>query len=85
MLSSFADIVMGQFANRNYDFLTVTINMSLDFISLAKKDEWITGVSKSIKEDKKFVFLEVQVESNKKTILFGTGVFKIIKLKYRTK
>ncbi|PPR79571.1 MAG: hypothetical protein CFH01_00317 [Alphaproteobacteria bacterium MarineAlpha2_Bin1] len=85
MLSSFADIVMGQFANRNYDFLTVTINMSIDFISLAKKNEWITGSSKLIKKDKKFVFLEVAIESNKKTILYGTGVFKIIKLKYKTK
>ena len=85
MLSSFADIVMGQFANRNYDSLTVTINMSVDFINLAKKDDWVTGFSKLIKEDKKFVFLEVEVFANAKTILFGTGVFKVIKIKDKTK
>ncbi|MBL41239.1 MAG: hypothetical protein CMM49_01110 [Rhodospirillaceae bacterium] len=85
MLSSFADIVMGQFANRNYDYLTVTINMSVDFISLARKDEWITGKSKLIKKDNKFIFLEVEVMCNKKAILFGTGVFKIIKLKFKPK
>ena len=79
MLSSFADIIMGQFSNRNYGNLMVTINMSIDFISLAKKNVWITGKSYLAKEDDNFVFLECVVEANKKTILFTTGVFKLIK------
>ena len=85
MLSSFADIVMGQFANRNYNNLTVTINMSVDFLNLAKKGDWVNGISKLMKEDKKFVFLEVEIYVKTKIILFGTGVFKVIKLKDRYK
>jgi len=78
MIASFADVVLGQYEGRDYDRLTVTIRLVVDFIGVAHFGEWVEGRAHVLRQTRNLVFVDADVTSRGKLIMTAQAVFKVL-------
>jgi len=76
MLSTFFDGVVAGAVGRVTGGMSVTVHLSLDFLSMARKGEWVYGEGRATRQTKDLVFAEGRIFIGDKDVLRGSGVFK---------
>ncbi len=81
MLSTFFDGVVAGAVGRVTGGMSVTVHLSLDFLSMARAGEWVYGEGRVTRQTRDLVFCEGRIFIGDKDILRGSGVFKPMKKK----
>jgi uncharacterized protein (TIGR00369 family) len=81
MLSTFFDGVVAGAVGRVTGGMSVTIHLSLDFLSMARAGEWVYGEGKVTRQTRDLVFVEGRIYIGEKDVLRGSGVFKPMRKK----
>ncbi|MEG9861930.1 MAG: hotdog fold domain-containing protein [Parvularculales bacterium] len=78
MLMAFADMAFGHIIGERYGRYWITVRLLTDFISPAKPGDWVQGKGEitSIHDD--FVTVQGRLWCEERTIMTGTGVFKML-------
>ena len=61
--------------------MSVTIHLSLDFLSMARAGEWVYGEGRVTRQTRDLVFVEGRIYIGEKDVLRGSGVFKPMRKK----
>ena len=78
-LSTIADTGMGTAAHRVAgDRRCVTINLDIKFISAGMLSDNLKGVVKILKKTKTLVFINCEISSDKRIVIFAAGTWKIL-------
>lgn len=78
MMMTFADMAWGGAVEKDEDTWWVTIRLLCDFLSGAKHGEWIEGNGKVVGHVDGIFTVEGRIWSGDRTLLTGTGLFKVI-------
>ena len=78
MLSAFLDGVLAASVGRAAGTASVTIHLSIDFLSMARRGEWVFGESHVTRATKDVVFTEGRVFVGARDVVRGSGVFKLM-------
>lgn len=78
MLMTFADMAWGGAVESDEDTWWVTVRLLVDFLSSAPVGDFVEGAGKVIGEVDGVITVEGKIWSGEKTLLRGTGIFKII-------
>lgn len=78
MLATFADIVLGQFAARDFDKVTVTVRMVTDFLAPARPGDWVEGTANLTRQTKSFFFVDGVVTCRSRNLLNASAIFKVV-------
>lgn len=76
MLSTFFDGLVAGAVARATGATPVTVHLSLDFLSMARAGEWVTGEARVTRQTRDLVFAEGVVRVGSRDVLRGSGVFK---------
>lgn len=78
MLATFADIVLGQFAARDFDKVTVTVRMVTDFLAPARPGDWVEGTANLTRQTKSFFFVDGVITCRSRNLLNASAIFKVV-------
>ncbi len=78
MLATFADIVLGQFPSRDFEQVTVTIRLVMDYLAPAKEGDWVEGRPLVTRRTRALVFAETTIVAGHRPLLSASAVFKIL-------
>ncbi|MEO0607100.1 MAG: PaaI family thioesterase [Pseudomonadota bacterium] len=78
MLMTFADLAWGGAVERDDETWWVTIRLVCDFLSGAKHGAWVEGRGTVLSVIDSLYTVEGRIWTGDKTVLTGTGIFKII-------
>jgi len=79
MLMAFADVAFGHCVSMRYRRRHwVTVRLLTDFVSGAKKGEWIEGTGEIVGEEEDVISVRGRIWCGERTIMTGTGVFKVL-------
>ena len=78
MLMTFADMAWGGAVENDDDTWWVTIRLVCDFLSGAPRGSWIEGRGVVISEVDGIHTVEGRIWTGEKTLMTGTGIFKVI-------
>ncbi|HEX6859538.1 MAG TPA: PaaI family thioesterase [Caulobacteraceae bacterium] len=76
MMTTFLDGLLARAVFTATGNVSVTIHLSVDFLSMARAGEWVFGDARVTKVTKELVFVEGRVRVGQKDVLRGSGVFK---------
>jgi uncharacterized protein (TIGR00369 family) len=77
MLSAFLDGLLSQAVRLATDDPTVvTIHLSVDFLAMARKGEWVIGESLVTRQTRDVIFAEGRMYSGGRDVVRGSGLFK---------
>lgn len=79
LLTAFLDAQLGQVIGRTARVGAVTVHLSVDFLSVGRKGEWIIGDSKLTRLTRDLAFAEGRAVSGTREIARATGVFKLMR------
>ncbi|MDB5445980.1 MAG: thioesterase [Phenylobacterium sp.] len=80
MLVSLADMAWGHVGEKPEGWGWVTVRLVTDFLSGAKMGEWVEAASELIARDGDLYTTRGQLWCGDRTIMTGTGVFKMIEM-----
>ena len=78
MLTSFLDGLLAAAVGRASRTAVVTIHLSVDFLSMARRGEWVMGESRVNRLTGGIAFAEGRLFVGEKDVARGTGVFKLM-------
>ncbi|HKR86944.1 MAG TPA: PaaI family thioesterase [Phenylobacterium sp.] len=78
MLSSFLDGLLGGAVRRGSGRTGVTIHLSVDFLRMARKGEWLMGESRMTHLTRDVAFAEARAWVGRSDVGRATGVFKLM-------
>ena len=78
MLSSFLDGLLGGAVRRGSQRTGVTIHLSVDFLRMARKGEWLLGEARMTHATKDVAFAEGRAHIGRHVVGRATGVFKLM-------
>ena len=78
MLMTFADMAWGAAVENDEDTWWVTVRLLCDFLSGAKLGDWVEGKAEVVGEVEGIFTVEGRIWTGDRTLLTGTGVFKVI-------
>ncbi|MSO64851.1 MAG: PaaI family thioesterase [Alphaproteobacteria bacterium] len=78
MLASFADIVLGLHEGRDFDRLTVTIRLVVDFIGAAQLGDWVEGRVRISRRTRSLTFVEADITARGRVVMTAQAVFKVL-------
>ena len=78
MLMAFADMAFGTVASNANRYYWVTVRLMVDFLSPAKKGEWLSGTGTVFGQTDKLVTVQGHLRCNDRVVLSGSGLFKLI-------
>jgi len=82
MLSAFLDGVLASAVGRQTRAAGVTIHLSIDFLHMARRGDWVYGEAQVTRQTKDVVFAEGRVYVGARDIVRGSGVFKLMRHKF---
>ena len=83
MLSAFLDGVLAGAAGRSTGSTPVTIHLSVDFLDMGRRGEWVFGEGKLTRATTDIAFVEGRAFTGTRTLARATGVFKLMKRRAR--
>lgn len=81
MLSAFTDGLLASAVGRGTGKIAVTIHLSLDFLHMARKGDWVIGEAKMSRATRDVAFADGRLHVRGVDILRASGVFKIMERK----
>ncbi len=78
MLASFVDGLLGHAVGAASNRPSVTIHLSLDYLSMARAGEWIEGEAGVTKLTRDIAFAEARLHAGDKAVLRASAVFKLM-------
>ena len=78
MLMAFADMAFGHAVSRHSNCYWVTVRLLTDFVSGAKKGEWVEGSATVEGFEDSFFTVKGRIWVGDRTIMTGTGLFKAL-------
>jgi uncharacterized protein (TIGR00369 family) len=78
MLSAFLDGVMGHAVGRATGRTGMTVHLSVDFLRMARKGEWLQGEGRVTHTTQELAFVEGRAFVGERTVGRATGVFKLM-------
>jgi acyl-coenzyme A thioesterase PaaI-like protein len=79
MLSAFLDGVFSRAVGPSRTVgASVTVHLSVDFLSIAKAGRWIIGESWVTRRSRDLIFVEGRIHSAGRDVVRGSGIFKLI-------
>lgn len=78
MLSAFMDGLLAHAVGRGTEKLGVTIHLSIDFLHMARMDEWVIGEARMTRATKDLAFAEGVARSRGVDVVRASGVFKLM-------
>ncbi len=79
MLMAFADVAFGHAVSVLYPKrYWVTVRLLTDFMSAARLGDWVEGTGEVIGEDGDLVSVRGRIWSGERSLMSGTGVFKVL-------
>jgi len=78
MLMTFADLAWGSAVESDEDTWWVTVRLVCDFLAGAPHGSWVEGKGTVVSKIDGIYTVEGRIWSGSKTLLTGTGVFKVI-------
>ena len=79
MLTTFLDGVLARAVWGATGGASVTVHLSVDFLSMARAGEWVLGEARVTRKAKDLVFVEGRVRTGHRDVLRGSGVFKPVR------
>ena len=79
MLSTFMDGVLANAVGRETGQASVTVHLSLDFLSMARAGDWVLGDARVTRQTKDLVFVEGHVRVGAREVMRASGIFKPVK------
>jgi uncharacterized protein (TIGR00369 family) len=79
MLTAFLDGLLATAVHRATGTASVTIHLSVDFLSMARAGEWVTGTGILTRKTKELAFCEANVRVGSREVVRGSGVFKLMR------
>lgn len=76
MLATFLDGLLARAVYGAVGAQSVTLHLSMDFLSAAKRGQWVFGESRVTRSAKDITFAEARIHADGRDILRGSGVFK---------
>ncbi len=81
MLSTFLDGLLARAVYTVAETSSVTMHLSIDFLSMARAGEWVFGDARVTRKTKDIAFAEGRIRVGERDILRGSGVFKLLNRK----
>ncbi len=79
MLMAFADVAFGHCVSiKHPDHFWVTVRLLTDFVSAARLGDWVEGTGEITGEDGDVISVRGRIWSGDRTVMTGTGVFKLL-------
>ncbi len=79
MLTAFLDGLLATAVHRATGTASVTIHLSVDFLSMARAGEWVIGTGLVTRKTKELAFCEANVHVGSREVVRGSGVFKLMR------
>ena len=79
MLTTFLDGVLARAVWNATGGASVTVHLSVDFLSMARAGEWVFGTGHVTRKARDLVFVEGRVHTAHREVLRGSGVFKPVR------
>lgn len=79
MMMAFADTLLSEVGRRVTGRQSVTMRMTVDFISAAKLGDWIEGTGEVSRITRNLVFVQARIWRGKHTLMTASGVFSFIR------
>jgi len=79
MLSAFLDGVLATAAARGAGRATVTVHLSIDFLSMGRAGEWVIGEAELTRRAADLAFVEGWARAGERKLARATGVFKLMR------
>ena len=81
MLSAFMDGLLAHAIGRGTDKLGVTIHLSVDFLHMARMNEWVIGEARMTRATREVAFAEGVARSRGVDVVRASGIFKLMERK----
>ncbi len=78
LITAFADGLMGTAIWRATDTASVTVRLNADFLSIARKGDWVEGTAEVTGRGEGVVFVAADIRAGHRRIMNATGVFKLM-------
>lgn len=78
MLSSFADALLAGAVGRATGKVGVTIHLSIDFLHMGRKGDWVMGEAQMTRATKSVAFSEARLHVRGVDVVRASGVFKLM-------
>lgn len=78
MLSAFTDGLLASAVGRGTQKVGVTIHLSLDFLHMARKGDWVIGEARLTRATKDVAFADGRLHARGVDIVRASGIFKLM-------
>lgn len=79
MLTAFADVAFGHCVSIRYsNRYWVTVRLLTDFLSAARRGDWVEGTGSIVGADGDLVSVRGRIWCGERTLMTGSGVFKVL-------
>jgi uncharacterized protein (TIGR00369 family) len=78
MLSAFMDGLLAGAAGRGTGMVGVTIHLSIDFLHMARKGDWVLGEARLTRATKDVAFAEGRAHVRGVDVVRASGIFKLM-------
>ncbi len=80
-MATFADVVLGQFEERDFSTVVVTMRLTVDFIAPAHAGDWVEGRVEVTGKRGDIFFAEAAITCRGRLLARASGVFKALRRK----
>lgn len=78
MLASFLDGLLGHTVSAHTGKIGVTIHLSVDYLAMARRGEWIEGEGRVTRAARDVVFAEARAHAGGEDLARATAIFKLM-------
>ena len=78
MLAAFLDGLLAHSVGKGADRPSVTIQLSINYLSIARKGEWVIGEARLTRATREVAFAEARLHAGGRDVVRTTGVFKLM-------
>jgi len=76
MLATFLDGLLARAVHQSSGGMSVTLHLSIDFLSAARKGQWVMGDALVTRQARDITFASARIHADGKDVLRGSGIFK---------
>lgn len=76
MLATFLDGLLARAVHQAQGGMSVTLHLSIDFLSAAKRDQWVFGEAMVTRQAREITFASARIHADGRDVLRGSGIFK---------
>lgn len=78
MLAAFLDGLLAHSVGKGAGRPSVTIQLSINYLSIARKGEWVIGEARLTRATREVAFAEARLHAGGRDVVRATGVFKLM-------